>query len=89
MKVENTRICPVCGSGFSGGLKFCPVCMLGMGLKREIEPEETTPEVVRSASASEVTSQRFEHYEVLVIEEGKPIEGSKAPFQCQGIRLQF
>jgi serine/threonine protein kinase/tetratricopeptide (TPR) repeat protein len=74
MKVENTRICPVCGSGFSGGLKFCPVCMLGMGLKREIEPEETTPEVVRSESASEVTSQRFEHYEVLVSEEGKPIE---------------
>jgi WD40 repeat protein/serine/threonine protein kinase len=74
MKVANTRICPVCGNGFSGGLKFCPVCMLSMGVKREIELEEAGREIVRGASASEVTSHRFEHYEVLVSEDGKPIE---------------
>ena len=74
MKVANRRICSVCGSGFSGGLKFCPVCMLGMGVKGEIELEEASWEVVPSASASEVPSQRFEHYEVLVSEDGKPIE---------------
>src|SRR5258708_35818220 len=70
MKVANTRICSVCGNGFSEGLKFCPVCMLGMGVKGEIELAEASREVVRSASAS----QRFEHYEVLVSEDGKPIE---------------
>src|SRR5271166_2445484 len=74
MKVANTRICSVCGNGFSGGLKFCPVCMLSMGVKGEIELEEASREVVRSASASEAASQRFEHYEVLVSEDGKPIE---------------
>ena len=74
MKVANTRICSVCGNGFSGGLKFCPVCMLSMGVKGEIELEEASREVVRSASASEAASQRFEHYEVLASEDGKPIE---------------
>ena len=74
MKVANTRICSVCGNGFSGGLKFCPVCMFSMGVKGEIELEVASREVVRSASASEAASQRFEHYEVLVSEDGKPIE---------------
>ena len=74
MKVANRRICSVCGNGLSGGLKFCPVCMLSMGVKGEIELEEASREVVRSASASEAASQRFEHYEVLVSEDGKPIE---------------
>ena len=74
MKVANRRICSVCGNGFSGGLQFCPVCMLSMGVKGEIELEEASREVVRSASASEAASQRFEHYEVLVSEDGKPIE---------------
>jgi len=74
MKVANPRICPVCGSGFSGGLKFCPVCMLSMGVQEEIEFEEASREIVRSASVSEGSPQRFEHYEVLVSEDGKPIE---------------
>jgi hypothetical protein len=74
MKVANTRSCPVCGSGFSGTLKFCPVCMLSMGLKGEIESAETRSEGVRSALVSGVGSQRFEHYEVLVAEDGIPIE---------------
>jgi serine/threonine protein kinase len=74
MKLTNTRICPVCGNGFFGGLKFCPMCMLSMGVKGAIELEEASREIVRSASASEGVSQRFEHYEVLVNEDGKPIE---------------
>ena len=73
MKVANRRICSVCGSYFSDGLKFCPVCMLTMGLKGD-ESEQTSLGVVRSASASGAASQRFEHYEVLVSEDGKLIE---------------
>ena len=49
------------------------VCMLSMGVK-SIQLEEASREVVRSASTSEAASQRFEHYEVLVSEDGKPIE---------------
>jgi serine/threonine protein kinase/tetratricopeptide (TPR) repeat protein len=74
MKGANTRICSVCGSGFSEGLKSCPVCMLSMGLKGEIEPEEASREVVRNAPGSKVASQRFEPYEVVLSEDGKPIE---------------
>ena len=71
MKAAKTRsICSVCGNGFSAGLKFCPVCMLSMGIKGEIELEEVSGDIVQSASAS----QRFEHYEVLSSEGGKPIE---------------
>jgi predicted amidophosphoribosyltransferase len=75
MKVaNNTRICSVCGSRFSAGLKFCPVCMLSMGFKGESDSEQSSPQVVRSDSASQAASQRFEHYELLVSEDGKPIE---------------
>jgi serine/threonine protein kinase/tetratricopeptide (TPR) repeat protein len=74
MKVANTRICSVCGLRFSGGLKFCPLCLLGMGLMREIDSEEAGGEVVGNALGSEVATQRFENYEVLLNEDGKPIE---------------
>src|SRR5580693_10464463 len=74
MKVANTRVCSVCGNGFSGGLKFCPVCMLSMGVKGEIELRGASREVVRSASASEAASQRFEHYELMLHTDGRPVE---------------
>jgi hypothetical protein len=74
MKVAKTRLCSVCGNGFSEGLKFCPVCMLSMSVKGGIELEEASREVVQSVSTSEGASQRFEHYEILVSEDGKPIE---------------
>ena len=61
MKRANTRVCPVCGTGFSAGLKFCPVCMLSMGLRGESKSAENSPEIVRSASVAELSSQRFEH----------------------------
>jgi serine/threonine protein kinase/tetratricopeptide (TPR) repeat protein len=45
-----------------------------MGFKGESDSEESSPQVVRSDSASQAASQRFEHYELLVSEDGKPIE---------------
>jgi serine/threonine protein kinase/tetratricopeptide (TPR) repeat protein len=71
MKVENRRTCSVCGSEFSGGLKFCPVCMLRMSLEGEVESGES--------SASEdmvkpLVVHRFENYELVFDEEGRPIE---------------
>jgi serine/threonine protein kinase/predicted ATPase len=74
MKVANSRICSVCGSEFSAGLKFCPVCMLRMGFKGKSESKESSPQIVRSESVSEAAYHRLEHYELLVSEDGKPVE---------------
>jgi serine/threonine protein kinase len=71
--MANTRICSVCGNVFSGELKFCPMCMLSMGIKGEFDLEADR-EILGGASASEAAFQRFEHYEVSVSEDGKPIE---------------
>jgi hypothetical protein len=42
MKVENRRTCSVCGSEFSEGLKFCPVCMLRKVLAEGLESGESS-----------------------------------------------
>jgi serine/threonine protein kinase len=53
-------------------MKFCPVCMLHQALGREGESNDSSfEEAVKSTP--EVT-QRFEHYELVKGEDGKPIE---------------
>jgi len=74
MKLNTRRTCPVCGIPFSGGLKFCPVCLLGMGIGGGSESGEIGPDAARVGSASEVARQRFEQYEVVCSEKGTPIE---------------
>jgi hypothetical protein len=56
-------------------MEFCPVCMLRKGLAGGVESGES------SASANTVTpttaeqaAQRFEHYELVTGEDGKPVE---------------
>jgi len=73
MKVENTRTCSVCGSEFSEGLKFCPVCMLRKGLAGEVESGESSFEEAVKPTPEQAT-QRFEHYELVTGAEGKPVE---------------
>ena len=74
MKVENRRTCSVCGSEFSGGLKFCPVCMLRMGLEGEVESGESSASEDMIKPTPEQTVQRFEHYQLVTGEDGKPVE---------------
>ena len=75
MKVENRRTCSVCGSEFSGGLKFCPVCMLRMGLEGEVESgESSASEDTVKPTASEQAVQQFEHYELVTGKDGKPVK---------------
>ena len=74
MKVENRRTCSVCGSEFSGGLKFCPVCMLRMGLEGEVESGESSASENMVKPTPEQTVQRFEHYQLVTGEDGKPVE---------------
>ena len=73
MKVENRRTCSVCGSEFSGGLKFCPVCMLRKGLAGGEAPGESSFEEAVKPTPEDA-AQRFEHYELVQGEDGKPVE---------------
>ena len=74
MKTEPQRNCPSCGNELSGAMElFCPVCMLRKALAGGVESGES--------SASEDTSkllpdqvQRFEHYELVTGNDGKPVE---------------
>jgi predicted amidophosphoribosyltransferase len=40
MSTEPQRICPDCGSEFSGAMEFCPVCMLRKALDGDVESGE-------------------------------------------------
>src|SRR5262249_44290095 len=58
-----------CGSEISGAMEFCPVCMLRKGLAGGVVSGES--------SVSEDTvepARRFEHYELMTGEDGKPVE---------------
>jgi tetratricopeptide (TPR) repeat protein len=73
MSAESKRTCPSCGNEFSGAMEFCPVCMLRgaipgvaeSGASSFVEPVKPT---------SEQPTQRFDHYELLIGEDGKPVE---------------
>ena len=71
MKTEFRRVCSICGNEFAGAMEFCPVCMLRKALAGGVESGES--------SASEDTVKpplvhRFENYELMLDEEGRPIE---------------
>ena len=71
MKTEERRACPSCGNEFSGAMEFCPVCMLRGVLDEEAE---SLSELTLSEPTLEVGAQRFEHYELVKGEDGKPVE---------------
>jgi hypothetical protein len=75
MKMESQRTCPSCGNEFSGAMEFCPVCMLRKAVAGAVEPGESSAseETVR-ATTPEQAVQRFEHYELVTDEDGKPVE---------------
>jgi serine/threonine protein kinase len=74
MKAENRRTCSVCGSEFYGGLKFCPVCMLRMGLALGGErSDSSTPGDSIKPTPKDIAHQ-FDHYELVQGEDGKPVE---------------
>jgi serine/threonine protein kinase len=73
MKAEPQRTCPSCGNELSGAMEFCPVCMLRKGLAGGVESGESTfEEAVRPTPEQPV--QRFEHYELVKGEDGRPVE---------------
>src|ERR1700716_933710 len=74
MKPESRRICPSCGNEFSGAMEFCPVCMLRKGLAGGVESGESSASKDSIKPTPEQAAQRFEHYELVKGEDGKPIE---------------
>jgi protein kinase-like protein len=74
MSTEPQRTCPSCGNELSGAMEFCPVCMLRKGLIGGVESGESSASEDAIKPTPEQTAQRFEHYELLTGEDGKPIE---------------
>src|SRR6202158_610922 len=73
MSAETQRTCPTCGNEFSGAMEFCPVCMLRKALAGGVESGESSSEDTGKPT-SEHATQRFEHYELVKSEDGKPLE---------------
>jgi Protein kinase domain len=73
MKMEPARTCPSCGNELSGAMEFCPVCMLRKALADGVESGESSSEDTVKF-APEQARQRFEHYELVTGEDGKPVE---------------
>jgi adenylate cyclase len=70
---EPRRNCPSCGNEFSGALEFCPVCILRKALAGGVESGESSFEEAVKPTP-EQAAQRFEHYELVTGEDGKPVE---------------
>src|SRR5215470_14275303 len=73
MKSEPQRTCPSCGNEFSGAMEFCPVCMLRKAAADGVQSGGSS-----FAEAAKLTPdhtpKRFEHYELVTGEDGKPVE---------------
>ena len=74
MNTEPQRTCPSCGNEFSGAMEFCPVCMLRKGLAGGVESGESSASEDTVKPTPEQAAQRFEHYELVTGEDGKPVE---------------
>jgi hypothetical protein len=74
MKTEDKRTCPSCGNEFSVAIEFCPVCMLRKGLAGGVESGESSASEEAVRPTPEQAVQRFEHYELVTGEDGKPVE---------------
>src|SRR5271157_4989866 len=73
MSTEPQRTCSNCGNEFSGAMEFCPVCMLRKGLAGGVESGESSFEEPVKPTP-EQPPKRFEHYELMTGEDGKPVE---------------
>jgi hypothetical protein len=73
MNTEPQRTCPSCGNEFSGAMEFCPVCMLRKGLAGGVESGESLSEDTLKPTSQDA-AQRFEHYQLVTGEDGKPVE---------------
>src|SRR3984893_2347077 len=75
MMTEPQRTCPSCGNEFSGAMEFCPVCVLRKALAAGVESGgSSASEDPVEPKTPERAVKRFEHYELVTGEDGKPVE---------------
>jgi Protein kinase domain len=74
MSTKIQRTCPSCGSELSGAAEFCPVCLLRKALAGGAESGESSASEEAVKPTPEQVAQRFEHYELVRGEDGKPVE---------------
>src|ERR1700752_3340938 len=75
MSTERQRTCPSCGNELSGAMELCPVCMLRQGLAGGAESgESSAAEDTVKLTIPEQAVHTFEHYELVMGEDGKPVE---------------
>src|ERR1700730_125297 len=74
MKTENKRTCPSCGNEFSAAMEFCPICTLRRALAGRVKSGESSVCEDMIKPTLENAVQRFEHYELVRGEDGKPVE---------------
>src|ERR1700726_4084442 len=73
MTKEPQRTCPSCGNRLSAAIEFCPVCMLRMALAGRVESGESSSGDTLKSTPDQAP-KRFEHYEMVTGEDGKPLE---------------
>src|SRR5271168_4088642 len=74
MSREPRRICPSCGNVFAEAIKFCPVCMLREAVAGGVRSGQSAYGEDRLEPVTEQLEQRFEHYELVKGQDGKPLE---------------
>jgi hypothetical protein len=74
MKRGYRRICPGCGSELSEAAEFCPVCLLRKALAGGVKSGESSASEEAVKPTPDQAAQRFEHYELVRGEDGKPVE---------------
>jgi hypothetical protein len=72
--VDEAKTCSVCGTALSGVDESCPVCMLRKGLAGGVEFGVSSISEVTIKPTPDQPAQRFEHYELVTGEDGKPVE---------------
>jgi Protein kinase domain len=73
MKCDDRRTCLACGTQSPLTQEFCPVCLLSSAIAKGAESSESSSEDMVSSVRGD-TSHRFEHYELVTGEDGRPLE---------------
>ena len=88
MSTKPQRTCPSCSNEFSGAMEFCPVCMLRKCLAGGVDSGESSVSEDTLKPMPDQPTQRFDHYELAMGEDGKPVELGRHGCYLQGARHQ-
>ncbi len=74
-KIDEAKTCSACGAALSGVDESCPVCMRSQGmLAGWVKSGESTTSEDTLNPTPEQATQRFEHYALVMGEDGTPVE---------------